>query len=101
MYVLGTAHRSCECKSSYVRDASAIAASVKGIGLVFSLCSVLSMHQRPGWKPPITAASPASFRETRGSDQKSNSYWRDSVAIDAAPIHGPAQTAELRIASRG
>lgn len=44
MYVLGTAHRSCECKSSYVRDASAIAASVKGIGLVFSLCSVLSMH---------------------------------------------------------
>lgn len=86
MYVLGTAHRSCECKSSYVRDASAIAAWVKGTGLVFFLCSVLSMHRRPGWKPPITAASSTSFREPHGSNQKSNSYWRDSAAIDAAPI---------------
>lgn len=48
-----------------------------------SFCVVLSMHRRPGRKPPITAAS---FRETSGDGQKSNSYWRNSVAIDVAPI---------------
>lgn len=84
MYVLGTFHRSCERKSSYVRDASAIAAWVRGTGLVFILCCP-QRASAAGMEASNNSCFIHSGKPT-GTIKKYSNYWRDSVVIDVAPI---------------
>lgn len=84
MYGLGTVHRSCECKSSCVRDASAIAGS-KGPGWCTSC--VLPQRASTAW---MEASNSSCFIANIQGNQRGRSQVQslldDSVVIDAAPI---------------
>lgn len=82
MYVLGTVHRAASA-NRVVREMRPLSQlGSKGPGC----CTFSVLLQRPGWKPPIAAASSPSFREINGDDHKVQSLLDDSVVIDAAPI---------------
>lgn len=75
MYVLGIVYRilrvQIELCARCVRYRSLGQRDLAGVLSVFAL----SVHQRPGWKPPIAAASSPSFREINWDDHESFPYW--------------------------